>query len=192
MKAFVYKWTDTKTNKVYIGYHKGCIDDGYISSGKYFLQEFNKRKNDFVREILFVGNLKDCYEKEQQLIKQLFIEKTPTYNKGVGGTWNYDCEVVNKMRNFGEKNGNWNKIFSEEHRKKISNSMIGHKRNVGKNNPMFGKKQTEKHRIAMAKMSKPIITDLGIFATQNTAGIYHGVSQTTIHKWLKNGKAQYA
>ena len=35
-EAFVYKWTKTD-GFWYIGFHKGSIDDGYISSGEYFL-----------------------------------------------------------------------------------------------------------------------------------------------------------
>ena len=29
-QGFVYQWTDHKTNKLYIGSHKGDPDDGYI------------------------------------------------------------------------------------------------------------------------------------------------------------------
>ena len=34
-EAFVYCWTDHKTNKLYVGVHKGSINDGYICSSKY-------------------------------------------------------------------------------------------------------------------------------------------------------------
>lgn len=30
MEAFVYVWTDKITNKLYVGVHKGTLDDGYI------------------------------------------------------------------------------------------------------------------------------------------------------------------
>ena len=39
-ESFVYCWTDTKRNMLYVGKHKGDINDGYICSSKYFLSEY--------------------------------------------------------------------------------------------------------------------------------------------------------
>ena len=41
-EAFVYVWTNIENNMIYIGKHKGAQDDGYISSGKYFLAQYNQ------------------------------------------------------------------------------------------------------------------------------------------------------
>ena len=35
--SFVYCWTDKATSKLYVGFHKGAIDDGYVCSSKYML-----------------------------------------------------------------------------------------------------------------------------------------------------------
>ena len=32
MEAFVYCWYNVENNKKYIGYHKGHVEDGYVSS----------------------------------------------------------------------------------------------------------------------------------------------------------------
>jgi hypothetical protein len=50
--AYVYCWTDVKTKRLYIGKHKGSLDDGYICSSKYFLSEYKKRPEEFIRTII--------------------------------------------------------------------------------------------------------------------------------------------
>jgi hypothetical protein len=69
-ESFVYKWTNINTGKFYIGKHKGTIDDGYISSGKSFLDCYYSDPSIFKREILFQGTDQECYEQEGILIKQ--------------------------------------------------------------------------------------------------------------------------
>jgi hypothetical protein len=106
MEAFVYQWTDNVTRKVYVGYHKGTPDDGYISSGQYLLEEYYKRPNDFTREILFVGSAEEAFFVEQKLIKELVKTPEQTYNKRFGGQaepWNkgksdcYSQETIQKL-----------------------------------------------------------------------------------------------
>jgi hypothetical protein len=38
--SFVYCWSDQKTAKVYVGMHKGTVNDGYICSSKHMLKAF--------------------------------------------------------------------------------------------------------------------------------------------------------
>lgn len=45
-ESFVYCWTDTKRNMLYVGKHKGDINDGYICSSKYFLSEYKNKTYD--------------------------------------------------------------------------------------------------------------------------------------------------
>jgi hypothetical protein len=42
-EAFVYCWTDHKTNKLYVGSHKGSTNDGYICSSKIMKEQYNER-----------------------------------------------------------------------------------------------------------------------------------------------------
>ena len=69
-EAFVYKWTHKQTGKFYIGKHKGTPDDGYISSGREFLECYWKEPSQFTRELVFVGTDAECYEEEGRLIKE--------------------------------------------------------------------------------------------------------------------------
>ena len=70
-EAFVYKWINKKTGEWYIGYHKGHIDDGYISSGKYFLEKYSEGPEDFERIILAKGKMEDMYNYETNLLVEL-------------------------------------------------------------------------------------------------------------------------
>jgi hypothetical protein len=69
-ESFVYKWTNINTGKFYIGKHKGTPDDGYISSGKSFLDCYHAEPSMFKREIMFYGTDLECYEQEGLLIRQ--------------------------------------------------------------------------------------------------------------------------
>lgn len=59
MEAFVYVWTDKITNKLYVGVHKGTLDDGYICSSKHMLKEYTQRPETFSRQIIAHGTWDD-------------------------------------------------------------------------------------------------------------------------------------
>lgn len=69
-EAFVYKWTNTHTNKIYIGKHKGTPDDGYISSGKAFISAYYKNPDHFERSVIWQGSNTECLQKEWEFIKE--------------------------------------------------------------------------------------------------------------------------
>lgn len=73
-EAFVYVWTNNQNKKVYVGYHKGTSDDGYVSSGKRFLQVYNADPTIFSREIIFTGTKYECLEQEYFTIKKYVNE----------------------------------------------------------------------------------------------------------------------
>ena len=68
-EAFVYCWKDKLTNKLYIGYHKGDQNDGYVCSSKVMLVEYNKRPQDFIRSIIATGSKKDMIELETIILQ---------------------------------------------------------------------------------------------------------------------------
>jgi hypothetical protein len=82
--AFVYCWSDYKTAKVYIGVHKGMIDDGYICSSKPMMAQYRERPTDFTRQIIATGTLNDCAVLEVAIIKQLLKDKGTCYNRAAG------------------------------------------------------------------------------------------------------------
>jgi hypothetical protein len=50
--GFIYKWINKKNNMFYIGSHKGNTSDGYVASGKYFIDNYKGQEHNFRREIL--------------------------------------------------------------------------------------------------------------------------------------------
>ena len=69
-EAFVYIWRNAKTNKYYIGSHKGTIDDGYTHSSNYlpdFPQGSKVIPDHYTRRILAYGTLSEMQALEDKL-----------------------------------------------------------------------------------------------------------------------------
>lgn len=163
----VYKITNLKNSKFYIGCHKtNNIDDDYVGSGRLIKLAIQKYgiKN-FKKEILFVfKNENDMFSKEKNLIKEL----KPEYNlhKGGNGGWEYVNSRNLSIRFYLSKESNRRaqaslrelrkeKSFQEKINKKIINT-TNFKKEKGLINPgffknhklsskmMIGKKNSEK------------------------------------------------
>jgi hypothetical protein len=108
-EAFVYCWTDTANQKLYVGSHKGKIDDGYICSSKIMKEEYVKRPNDFVRQIVATGKLIDIRKLESKILQSVNART--------------DSNFYNKHENDGFYFDGWKKgEMSLEHRKKLSDA----------------------------------------------------------------------
>ena len=142
--GFVYKWTDNKTGMCYIGKHRGTVDDGYVSSSTIFNSEYKKRPNDFTRELLWESS--NTTDRELCKIESLYLslikkdeyyleENCKYYNRKNNGAdpytntiAKYGVEYEFKRRSermiantYGK--GNLGKAKSEEHKRKISESV---------------------------------------------------------------------
>lgn len=107
MEAFVYCWTDHKTNRLYVGSHKGTIDDGYVCSSKHMMKEYKNRPADFTRQIIAEGKLEDIRILEGKILK--------------ASNARLDEQFYNKHDNDGLFFEGWKKgQFSEEHRRNMS------------------------------------------------------------------------
>ena len=97
--AFVYQWVNLTNGKIYIGYHKGDVNDGYISSSHntQFWDEFNNCKNKWKREILFLGSKDDCLRYEQELLRKIDIRDEKYYNNARGSEIIFTDNVLGKM-----------------------------------------------------------------------------------------------
>lgn len=89
MKYYVYKTTNLKNNKFYIGVHqsKDIENDRYLGSG-YALKRSIKchGRNSFKREILFeFDTATEAFEKEKEIVNEEFIKRKDTYNTAPGG-----------------------------------------------------------------------------------------------------------
>ena len=147
-EAFVYCWTDHATNMLYIGYHTGREDDGYVCSSKYMMKEYNIRPGDFTRTIIAHGSREDMCAFEHKILKSVDARNSEQfYNKSNGGAefyiFNHSEETKNKLSEIrklnplsGEKNGMFGKTHTPEAREKISK-----RPNTGKGIP-----KTEEHK----------------------------------------------
>lgn len=154
MEAFVYIWKNKITKKEYIGYHKGTIDDGYISSStsKIFWSDYQNGLLE--REIVFFGTMKECIELESNLLKDK--DSSMIYNLNRNGKIIFTEEVLEKMRNkhLGRKQ-------SEEHIKNRSISLKGRKGGFkGKSHSeetlekMRSVKRSNEHKLAISSSIK--------------------------------------
>lgn len=160
MEAFVYCWTDTKTNRLYVGVHKGLEDDGYICSSKIFLNEYKKRPSDFSRKILAKGTYKDMYSLESSILKAEYVIDN------------------NHYYNIAMNNGYFkNKGFplSEEHRKNISKGV------KGENHPMYGKKHSDSAISKMRASRKKYLIENNISLSKENHPQY-GKKHSEAHK----------
>jgi hypothetical protein len=132
-EAFVYRWVNLTNGKFYIGYHKGSLDDGYISSShsKLFWDDFNKSEMIWEREILFIGSKNDCLFEEQKILKGYDLKDSKLYNNARGSQIIFTDDVVSKMSDSGKKR--WENMSEESKKnrnKKISISKTGVKRPI--------------------------------------------------------------
>lgn len=103
MKHYIYKTTNLINNKIYIGYHHSddIENDKYLGSGEYLLKAIKKyRRKNFKREILFeFDNQEDAYNKENELVDEIFVKRKDTYNTSIGGKgWLIGIDVHNKNK----------------------------------------------------------------------------------------------
>ena len=99
MDSFVYQWTNKTLNKMYVGFHKGQEDDGYIcsSSSTKFWDDFNNPEYIWERTILFRGEMQECQLKESEILDSLDITSDTIYNQKNNIMFNLDDEVRNKL-----------------------------------------------------------------------------------------------
>ena len=145
-EAFVYKWTNTSNGMIYVGYHKGNPDDGYVCSSKYFLEEYKNLPEIFTREILAFGSTKEMVDLETNILKENNAGKNPMF-------YNRHCN-----------NGQYVIKHTDETKAKISASHMGKKvseefrekrrQHMLQNNPFKGKVHSEKTKLKISKFKK--------------------------------------
>lgn len=177
MEAFVYSWSDHRTTKIYVGVHKGNVDDGYVCSSRHMLKEYKERPEDFTRQIIAIGTLNDCIDLEIAIIKQLLKNKDTCYNRAAGKMIINDVHpmlgrkqndnVKNSVRKANTGKVAWNKgmKMSKEHCEKNRQAHLGIKHSIearkkmsearqGENHPMWGKKHSEETKKRQGEKNK--------------------------------------
>jgi len=140
--GFVYCWTDMKTEMLYVGSHKGSIDDGYICSSKYMLEEYKKRPEDFSRQIIADGEIEDIRKLEAKILKSANASLNEKF--------------YNRHENDGFYFDGWKKgEMTEDHRAKLSAAKKGkklsesHRLALSNKNGRRGKTNSEEHKKAL-------------------------------------------
>jgi group I intron endonuclease len=164
MYFIVYKTTNIKNNKFYIGTHKQskCDPydfDGYLGSGSTLKKAISKYgKDNFVRDTLFVfSSLDEAFNKEMSLLSHL-LGRDDCYNIDKGGIGNVQDNLNRKSPEY-----------LKEMRKRVATSMgksnlgrqhspeVNAKKAQPNNKHKLGKKESEetKQRKRLAKLGKP-------------------------------------
>jgi hypothetical protein len=107
MDSFVYCWTNLTLNKIYIGWHKGTEDDGYVcsSSSKQFWNDYNNPGYKWQREILFKGTMPECQLRESEMLDGIDITSDNIYNNRNNLMFNLNDEVRTKLKIAALKRG---------------------------------------------------------------------------------------
>lgn len=186
MQAFVYCWTDHKTNMLYIGSHKGTVDDGYICSSKVMIEEYNLRSSDFTRQIIAEGTEKDIRKLENKILTSLDAAS--------------DINFYNKHNGFGE-------YLSDEVKQKISRASKKTWENLSENkkqewidlmSKVNKRPKTEKEKLSMRgkrphviqsgsfnNNAKKINTPFGVFGSIKECSDKTGIAYDNVHYKLR-------
>ena len=133
MEAFVYSWTNTSTGQLYVGYHKGTPEDGYVCSSKPMLEDYMKDRSVFTRQIIARGTKEECIALEKAILMSANAKDDPTFYNKHNGNGNVACPPGPRIGQFaGEKNGMYGRNHSEESRRKMSANSMGNGKGVAK------------------------------------------------------------
>lgn len=119
-ESFVYCWTDHKTLKLYIGYHKGPKDDGYICSSKLMKEEYKIRPEDFSRQIISEGSIQEMIKLENKLLLSIDAARNPYFYNQHNGNGNFYCKGHTQKTKEKISQGRKDKKHTIETRNKLS------------------------------------------------------------------------
>lgn len=158
MEAFVYCWTNHRTNKLYIGSHKGSTDDGYVCSSKYMMEEYRKNPDVFTRTIIATGEEADIRKLESKILASANAAADDDFYNKHNGFGEFLSESVRKK--IGEKTkSRWNSL-TEIERQNFKNKMSKYNR----------RPKTEIEKAAM-RGKRPHVNQTGI-NNNNFQGYY--------------------
>lgn len=170
----IYKVTNKLSGKIYIGQTTKSLEERwkkhcYANGCSVFYKAIKKHgKNAFtVEEIGKYGNIKDLNNAEEYYIDWFNCLVPNGYNlKSGGNNKTYSEESKKRMSESqsGEKNSRYGKIVSEETRKKMSEAKKGEK------HWMFGKHHSEESRKKMSKAHKGVPKNAETIASMIKAG----------------------
>ena len=126
MMAIVYKTTDTKTDRIYIGVDS-INNPAYFGSGTEIKQIILEgRISDLRKEILFIyDTVEEAFIKESEIVTEDFIKQDNVMNIALGGVWgSYSIGKVTVK----DKDNNIHTVFKDDERF-VSGELVGIQKN---------------------------------------------------------------
>lgn len=159
---FVYKTTNLKNNKFYIGVHETYnMNDGYLGSGKVLRNSVNYHgKENFKREILeFCVDKVNMYQKEKELVTEELISDSKCMNLVIGGVGFINDERHREVSQLGGKatslklknDPEFRKLFGDIASKKFKKY---HSLGIHNYNTFEGRKHKEESKQKMSESMK--------------------------------------
>ena len=176
-EAFVYSWKNKTTGRLYVGWHKGSTEDGYICSSRILKEEYEKDPNNFERYIIASGNCKDMVALECAILISVDAKNNPDfYNQHNGDgrfchTESHTEESKAKLRKAHEtrtvyaKGWKMTEEMKTKHRLGISKRGEKWKQKIGENTKkLYESKTGGLYKINHEKISCPHCGKLGQYA----------------------------
>ena len=161
MEAYVYCWTDWSNQKLYVGWHKGSLDDGYVCSSKIMLEEYYKRPKDFTKQIIATGSAENMSAFETILLQTVNAKENSTFYNMHNGNGLYFLKghtEKSKKKISLAKTGVARPDLVKRNKSENNPAKLGlcSRDMQGEKNPMYGKKHSEdtKLKISHAKKGK--------------------------------------
>ena len=108
-EAFVYVWSNLTKGSVYVGYHKGSQDDGYICSSQSGVFWADWDTDQWSREIIAEGSTEDMVNFEYAILQSMDLMDPLVYNNHNGKAI-IDTEEVLRKKSIA-KSGTNNPMF---------------------------------------------------------------------------------
>ena len=161
MYGYVYITTNKVNNRKYVGQHKGKFDSRYYGSGLIISQALTKYgvENFEVQMLECCETRLELNECEKKWISYFnAVENEQFYNIAKGGEGGHTIAGYNDEQKQ-RYHDNMSKalkgrVFSEEHKRKISKSLKNASlKRCGENNPFYGKTHSEETKRRIAEKS---------------------------------------
>ena len=125
----LYKITNLKNNKIYIGVHTGTDNDSYMGSNEHLARSIKRYGiQNFKKETLKVFQTKtEAYTAEAEIVNAEFVARIDTYNKRTGGVGGFRESAETKRKISEALKGKKYKPCSDEACRNMSEAHKGKK-----------------------------------------------------------------
>jgi hypothetical protein len=104
-EGYLYSYTNLTTNQIYLGIHKGSVNDDYnhSSTNVEFAEVFADLKSQLKFEVLNYGDYSEMQQLENTLLKKVDARKNPLYYNKSNGFPIYNQPDLDKCKAFADR-----------------------------------------------------------------------------------------